>query len=71
MGIRAGTWAATMAAVLVASVVIASAAAQGPAAVRKQAEASLLVTGTIDLRADGSVERLTSGTDAEARLISA
>lgn len=31
----------------------------------------LVASGSVSMRADGSVERLTSGTDAEARLISA
>lgn len=41
--------------VLVAWACTASAFAQGPAAVRKQAESSMLVTGTVDVEADGSV----------------
>ena len=45
MGIRAWTCAAALAASLVAT---APAAAQGPAAVRKQVESSVLVTGTIE-----------------------
>ena len=52
MGIRAWTCAAALAVGLVAT---APAAAQGPAAVRKQVESSVLVTGTIDLRQDGTV----------------
>ena len=56
MGIRAWTWAATMA-VSLATLPLAAgtAVAQGPAAVRQRVESSMLLTGTIDLRADGTV----------------
>lgn len=56
MATRAWICAVAIAVTVGASLVaIAPAAAQSAAAVRKQAEASLLVTGTIDLRADGTV----------------
>lgn len=56
MGMRAGKWAAAIVALLVGGgVAIGTVSAQGPAAVRRQVESSMLLTGTIDLRADGSV----------------
>ncbi|MCM2335251.1 MAG: hypothetical protein NDI66_00475, partial [Pseudomonas sp.] len=56
-----------MAALLMAVALAAgAAAAQGPGAVRKQVESSMLLTGTIDLRADGTVAG--HAVDQDARL---
>lgn len=56
MGIRVRTWAAALAVSLATLPLAADTAmAQGPAAVRQRVESSMLLTGTIDLRADGTV----------------
>lgn len=48
-------WAAAALAVAMGWMALGSAAAQGLAAVRKQVESSMLLTGSIDINADGSV----------------